>query len=101
METQTLPRWTISDRLVKARDFAGMTQDDIASALGMSRRTVVRHEHSPTPPRWFVLAYAEATHVPATWLFDEPGDQGISTTACNDYTEFITLYPDQLLRAAA
>ena len=99
MDTQTLPQWTVSDRLVKARDFAGMTQDDVAASLGMSRRTVIRHEHSSSPPRWFVLAYAEITKVPADWLMGVDGpDLGGSPSAC--YGGGVNILPFGVQRAA-
>ena len=71
MSTQTsanVPVWTVGDRLSKARDWAGLTQAQMATELRIGRRSVVRYESSATPPRSVVLAYATVTKVPIEWL---------------------------------
>jgi transcriptional regulator with XRE-family HTH domain len=71
--TNKLPVFTARDRLVKAREFAGMTQADMADAIGKGVRSIARYESSDTPPHTIVLAYAYATGVPAWWI--EHGDE--------------------------
>ncbi len=63
-----LPVWTVGDRLAKAREFAGLHQQQMAEQLAISRRSIVRYETAPTPPRSIVLAYASVTGVPVWWL---------------------------------
>lgn len=46
------PRWTTGDRLRKARQTAGLTQIQLASAIKMSPRTVVEYEQDVRPPRY-------------------------------------------------
>ena len=67
-----LPTWTVGDRMVKAREHAGMTQQEMADALGIGRRTITRHETNDSPPRQMLLAYAQVTGVPLWWI--EVGD---------------------------
>lgn len=63
-----MPVWTVGDRLAKARDFAGLTQQQMAERLDMGRRSIVRYEARSNPPRSIVLAYAAVTGVPVEWL---------------------------------
>lgn len=63
-----LPVWTVGDRLAKAREFADLSQQQMADQLCISRRSIVRHETAATPPRSIVLAYASVTKVPVWWL---------------------------------
>lgn len=76
MAQTIVPVWTLSDRLVKARHWAGMTQEEMADDLGMHRKTLIRHERSENPPKSFILAYSAVTGVPVAWLLgiddDEP-----------------------------
>lgn len=68
-DTTTVPRFTMADRLRKAREFAGMTQDELADAIGISRRTVTTYEHGGTrPSRVIIRGWALATGVPVDWL---------------------------------
>jgi transcriptional regulator with XRE-family HTH domain len=74
-----LPVWTVRDRLIKAREFAGMTQADIAHAIGKGVRSIARYETSDEPPQTIVVAYAYATGVPAWWIFgdDDPAEAAL------------------------
>lgn len=76
------PQWTISDRLVKARHWADMTQEEMAETLGMHRKTLIRHERSDNPPKSFVLAYAAATGVPVSWLLGLEDDEADVRSRC-------------------
>lgn len=67
-----LPVWTIGDRLVKARQFAGLSQTQMAQQLRIGRRSIVRYEASDDPPRSIVLSYSAITGVPLWWFDDDP-----------------------------
>lgn len=68
-EVQTMiPTWTIGERLGKAREWVDMKQDEMADALDVGRRSVIRYESSATPPRKIILAYASVTGIPLWWL---------------------------------
>lgn len=62
------PSFTMSDRLVKARHEAGISQDRMAELLGCSRRTIVRYESGAKVPRSVVLSYHVATETDLAWL---------------------------------
>jgi transcriptional regulator with XRE-family HTH domain len=66
---RAVPVFDMGDRLRKARDAAGLTQTELADALGIGRRSVSRYEDGhQTPKRWIVMAWAEVTGVPFEWL---------------------------------
>lgn len=68
-----LPVWTLGDRLRKAREFAGLDQDELAERIGISRGTVSNYElgRGQRPPKRIVInAWAEVTNVPVSWLTD-------------------------------
>lgn len=68
MTRTAIPVWTTGDRLTKARDWAGLTQEQMANRLGIGRRSIVRYEAQSDPPRTVVLSYAMATGVPEWWF---------------------------------
>lgn len=74
-----VPRWTLGDRLRKARRDAGYTARDFAQALGVTNSALSQYETDRARPRDLVdLAQrVEAvTGVPATWLLgldESPG----------------------------
>ena len=83
-----VPGWTIFDRLRKAREDAGLSQQQLADLLESPRATVSNWENGRSNPRPLVLrAWAMATGVDRTWL--ETGeaphpagpDGGLSYTA--------------------
>jgi len=53
---------------MKAREWAGLTQQQMANRLGIGRRSIVRYEAQDDPPRTVVLSYAVATSVPEWWF---------------------------------
>jgi transcriptional regulator with XRE-family HTH domain len=86
METLTsLPVWTLGDRLRKARDHAGLSVQEMADDLGVSRTTISKYEHDATGkrgvPRMAILRYADVSGIPIEWI--ETGttdsDEGGST----------------------
>ena len=79
MSTQTssggVPEWTLGDRLRKAREYAGLHQQQLADEIGISRRSVSAYESSDTPPRRPVmLSWSLVTGVSLTWL--QTGEAG-------------------------
>ena len=64
-----IPEIGLPQRLYLARDWAGLTQTDLASEMGVSRRTIVNAENGTKAPRRPTLAaWALATGVPMGWL---------------------------------
>ena len=64
-----IPEIGLPQRLYLARDWAGYTQTDLASEMGVSRRTIVNAENGSKEPRRPTLAaWALATGVPMEWL---------------------------------
>lgn len=73
--------WTIGDRLAKAREFADLTQEQMAKRLQIGRRSIVRYETSGSPPRSIVISYSAITGVPLWWFDGPEGDgTGVDTT---------------------
>ena len=64
-----MPQWTQADHLRKAREHAELEQADLATAIGVSRNTVINYERGKVQPRkHVVMAWALATGVPVVWL---------------------------------
>ncbi len=80
-----VPTWTLGDRLRKARELAGMDQDELARRVGISRGTVSNYElgRGVRPPKVVVLrAWANECGVPYGWLVgpaDNPEASGRNT----------------------
>lgn len=100
-----VPTWTIGDRLAKAREHAGLTQQAMADAMRIGRRSVVRYEQRTDPPRAVVLAYSKVTGVPVWWIEgrDEPstGDGGARSTIWDTAPRPSTFPHDHSMLAAA
>ena len=66
------PRFTLPDRLAKARTFAGHTQAELAHLLGVSLSTERRLEHGTVSPnRMDLIGWAVICGVDAAWLLGE------------------------------
>ncbi len=62
----------LGDRILKARSDAGMTQEQLAVAVGKSRGAVAQWESGEIKPRWETLnSIAKATNTKAAWLVYE------------------------------
>lgn len=67
--TTRTPEWTLGDRLRKAREVAGMRQEDLAGALHISRTAIAGWENDKHVPSWAaVKLWAELTGVDLAWL---------------------------------
>lgn len=68
-----VPKWTLGDRLTKARTAAGLDQAVLAQRLGIGRRSLIRYERDEhRPSAAIVIAWAHLTGVPVAWLDGEP-----------------------------
>lgn len=86
----TVPRWTIGDRMRKARIYAGMSTDEMARDIGRTRRTISNYESDSTHAPVLVLRqYAVRTGVPLSWLrtgsIEPDGDNGGTRIATLGY----------------
>lgn len=78
-----LPVWTVSDRLAKARETIGLTQEQMAGRIGVDRRSISKYETVGRPRMTVVLAYSQVTGVPVWWLEgggDDPEKNEMSVT---------------------
>ena len=65
----SIPKFTIADRLRKAREVAQLEQIELAERMGVSRGTVSNNETGRVEPREIVIrAWALATGVDADWI---------------------------------
>lgn len=63
------PQWTLGDRLRKAREIAGLSQGEMAEAIGIARNSVGRYESgSFDPSRPVLIAWAFRTGVALDWI---------------------------------
>lgn len=75
--TIRVPEWSFTDRLRKAREAAGFTQQQLAEITTISLASIKNYEAGKRIPKpLYIRAWAEATGVPAVWLEtgDEPED---------------------------
>ncbi len=80
-EPGQIPQWTMADRLRKARDHAGLSQAELADAIGVSRNSISSYETGSIQPRRIVLnAWSLTTGVPLAWITTgemPDGDDGV------------------------
>lgn len=71
MTTDTIPQWTFGDRLAKAREHAGISVEQMADELGVSRNTIGNYEAERTTPKAGVVkAWALITGVSFEWIVE-------------------------------
>lgn len=64
-----IPELDLQLRLYVARKHAGMEQEELAAALGVSPKTIGRYERGETlPAKHIIMAWGLATGVDVTWL---------------------------------
>ncbi len=69
LNSAAVPKWTLADRLRKARLHAGLEQADLAREIGIGRSTIVNYEAGKTEPsRPVLLAWAMRCGVDYEWL---------------------------------
>jgi len=65
----SVPEWTITDRLRKARELTGLDQTQFAEEIGASRGTVSNYERgSKTHQKSVLMTWAMRSGVPLKWL---------------------------------
>jgi transcriptional regulator with XRE-family HTH domain len=85
MTITQIPQWTLGDRIRKAREVAGLEQQDLADALYMSRAAVSSWENSHSQPAPRKLAViASVTGVSASWLLTGTADTEADTGRNSD-----------------
>ena len=64
-----IPQWTVEDRFRKARELRGLSQQEFADEVGLSRRIVSTIESGlKKPAKRDYLLWQMATGVPRAWL---------------------------------
>jgi transcriptional regulator with XRE-family HTH domain len=83
--------FTLGDRLRKARQYANMEIQELASAVDVHRQSVARYEtDQAVPKRGTMLLWSMATGVSFSWLIGESGATYVEqTTRPTDY-EYLT-----------
>jgi len=77
MTSETVPSWTLGDRLRKARTASNTSAATMAAALGVNRKTISNYEAMRTPiTRGNILAWSMLTRCPVEWLLtgEAPSD---------------------------
>ena len=71
-----VPKWTLGDRLRKAREDAGIGSTEMARRLHLTRQTITNYERGHRPPAWLTLkVWAEMTEVDLDWLIGDALDE--------------------------
>lgn len=73
-----VPEWTLTDRLRKAREHAGLTQCQLADAIGVTAATVSRAERGDGISHRTLIQWAQVTGVDLAWI--TAGSQFACTT---------------------
>ena len=100
--TQTIPTWTLGDRLAKARKDADIRSAEMALVLGVSRTTITNYEAGRSTPTLDIVAkWSTLTDVPIDWLagINTPATLGGSASAW--YGAYGPDPPDTLFNWAA
>lgn len=70
------PTWTLQDRIRKAREHAGLKQEELAAQLSVTRHTLGRWEKGDNePPTKKLEALAKVTGVPLSWFYAQDSEQ--------------------------
>ena len=80
-----VPKWLLEDRLTKSRKHSGMTQAELARALGISVRAASHYENGErVPNRATLIGWAFTTGVSLGWLEtgEAPSPDGDGASEC-------------------
>lgn len=66
--TEQVPEWTVADRLLKARRWAGVPQQEMAAYLGVSRQALTRYENGQNVKIGTLRLWALRCGVSFDWL---------------------------------
>jgi transcriptional regulator with XRE-family HTH domain len=80
---EQVPGWTLGWRLQRALDWAGVSVQDMAEELDVSRSTISRwcNDHGSPPRAIYLRAWATRCRVPMVWL--QYGDEGLPRVDSN------------------
>jgi transcriptional regulator with XRE-family HTH domain len=86
----------VSDRVRKARNDKGLSQDALARKIKRSRKTVIRYEKGKaTPDAGDLKKIAEATGTDVNWLVGtEPGQKVSAQPELSDDVVLVVRHPD-------
>jgi len=59
-------------RTAEAREAAGLTQEAVATILGIAQDTYKQYEVRSALPHRFILPFCAATRISLEWLFGQP-----------------------------
>lgn len=89
--TPRRPKWSLGDRLAKARKEAGYSQARLAAILGLGLKTLQRYELDRTlPNKATQLGWSLACNVDPVWLVH--GVDGDGPTGGGTVTQPVTLW---------
>lgn len=67
-----VPLWTLTDRVRKAREHAGLSQEELADVLQVARSTIGNWESGRTTPSWRdATLLADVCRVDRQWLIGD------------------------------
>ena len=94
---------TFSDKIKRSREIAGLTQEELAEAVGVSRRTVASYESENVIPRRATIAkLASALKVSFKYLSEESCEDPLADIEKDDYVmEARALYGEKGARDVA
>jgi transcriptional regulator with XRE-family HTH domain len=85
-----IPEFSTADRLRKARQFAGLTPEELAERIGVTPRTVYNYETGKATRPAALKLWALATGVPFQWIetgeFDPTTDSVEGDSTQNTWT---------------
>ncbi len=85
-EPGAIPEWTLGWRLARALDYAGMSVEDMAAELGVSRSTISRfiNDRGAPPRTGYVKLWCQRTGVSQEWVLGRslvPAGRGMTITS--------------------
>ncbi len=91
--------YDIGNRISSARDQRGLTLDDIAKSIGVSKSTIQRYEKGTISRIKLpvIESIARVLNVDPNWLIGNTDIPGISSTSCSSSSEWILTYNEQAL----
>lgn len=94
---------TCGDKIAALRDKRGLTQEDLASKIGISRASLSHYEKNRREPDYTTLTkLADFFHVSVDYLLGRTEDPaGAADLAVHDFAENLELSDEQLLEKFA